>query len=69
MEAQEDRELFMSVVALAEIRDGIEELRSKDPRQATQFEIWLREIESHFGSRVLPVTTAIADRWGRLNRP
>jgi predicted nucleic acid-binding protein len=68
LEAQEDTDLFISVLAVAEIRDGIERLRSRDPRQAAQLETWLEDTESHFGSRILPVTEAVAERWGRLHQ-
>ncbi len=69
IEAQADEELFISVLAIAEIRDGIERLRPRDPRQAARLETWLRETEFHFGARVLLVTTAIAEHWGRLHHP
>jgi predicted nucleic acid-binding protein len=67
LEAQEAETLFISVLALAEIRDGIERLRSRDPRQAARLEAWLRETISHFNARVLPITPEIADRWGRIH--
>ena len=67
VEQQDDQALFLSVVALAEIRDGIEQLRARDSRQANQLEIWLLKIVSHFGNRILPVTAEVADRWGLLN--
>ena|SRR6266478_366199 len=69
LESQEDESLFVSVLALAEIRDGIERLHPRDPRQAARLEIWLLDTQVHYGSRVLPVTSSIADRWGRLYLP
>lgn len=68
VEVRETDDLFVSVLALAEIRDGIERLRPRDPLQATHLENWLRETTTHFDDRVLPVTPEIADRWGRLHR-
>ena len=67
MDAQDDAALFISAIALAEIRDGIERLRPRDPRQAARLERWLIETQTHFAARVLPVTAKIADRWGRLH--
>jgi predicted nucleic acid-binding protein len=67
VDAQEPEDLFVSVLTLAEIRDGIERLRPRDPRQAARLEAWLRETITHFGARVLPITPDIADRWGRLH--
>jgi len=67
VEAREDDDLFISVLAIAEIRDGIEGLRPRDPRQAALLEAWLRETTTHFGARVLPITAKIAEHWGRLH--
>jgi len=69
LEAQTSDELFVSVLALAEIRDGIEGLRPRDPRQAARLEAWMEETLEQFGGRILPVTPEIADRWGLLRLP
>lgn len=66
---QESQELFLSVLAIAEIRDGIERLRGRDPKQAARLEAWLNETETFFRDRILPITPEIADRWGRLRTP
>lgn len=63
---QDASQLFLSVLAIAEIRDGIERLRERAARQASRLEAWLRETETHFHDRILPVTAEVADRWGRL---
>ena len=67
MEAQETDDLFISVLAVAEIRDGVERLRPRDPRQAARLETWLLETVTHFGARILPITPEIAHRWGLLH--
>lgn len=59
-------EAFLSVLTLGEIRRGIELRRSKDAVAARSLERWLRGLETHYSDRILPVTPAIADRWGRL---
>jgi len=63
---QHDEDLYISVLALAEIRDGIERLRPRDARQAALLENWLERLEHSYADRVLPVTTRVADAWGRL---
>ena len=68
-EGVDEGDLFVSVLALGEIRNGIERIRASDPVQAQALERWLRELERSFAGHVLPVTAAIADRWGRLNAP
>jgi len=60
-------EAFLSVITLGEIRRGIELHRSKDPRAAGALERWLGGLESHYEARILPITSAVADRWGRLS--
>lgn len=64
-------EAFLSVLTLGEIRRGIELHRAKDTKAAGALERWLLGLESHYAERILPITAAIADRWGRLclNQP
>ena len=64
-------EAFLSVLTLGEIRRGIELHRRKSPASAASLERWLNGLETHYGDRVLPITAAVADTWGRLapNQP
>jgi hypothetical protein len=59
-------EAFLSVVTLGEIRRGIELHRTKDAKTASALDRWLVGLEAHYAERILPITTAVADRWGRL---
>lgn len=56
----------VSVMTLGEIRQGVEDVRDKDPAQARSLEVWLKIQITRFGDNVLAVTAAIGDRWGRL---
>jgi len=67
MSSIEPDEAFLSVITLGEIRRGIELHRSKDAKESGALERWLLGLESHYAERVLPITAAIADRWGRLS--
>ena len=60
-------EVYLSVLTLGEIRRGIELHRPKDTKAARALERWLVGLETHYAERVLPITAAIADRWGRLS--
>ena len=65
LEAADPGSLYVSVLALAEIRFGIELLPPS--RRRNQLEEWLvRDLTAWFGDRVLPVDRSIADRWGVL---
>jgi toxin FitB len=57
--------LFVSAMTIGEIRLGIENLPMSKRR--TDLESWLRNgLPAWFSSNLLPITAAIADRWGRL---
>jgi len=57
--------LFLSVLTLGEIRKGIEGLADASRRMALVD--WLEaELPAFFTGRLLPVDTAVADRWGRM---
>lgn len=62
--ADEDR-IFISVITLAELRHGVEQLTDGGRRK--RLDGWLREeLPQRFSGRVLPIDDAVADAWGRL---
>ena len=65
LDAADPQTLFASVITIGEIRLGIEDLPFGKRR--TALEEWLElGLPGWFESHLLPVTKAIADRWGRL---
>lgn len=60
-------ELYISVLVVGEIRQGIERLRPRDASQAAVYEAWLVLLRRDYRERVLPVTAEIGEEWGRLN--
>jgi predicted nucleic acid-binding protein len=62
-----DDELFLSVLVVGEIRQGIERLRARNRQRAAALEHWLQEVLTSFGERVLPVDERVAQVWGRMN--
>ena len=61
--------LFLSVLVVGEIRQGIARLARRDPAQAESFEHWLSRLTDGYGDRIVPITVRIAEAWGRLNVP
>jgi predicted nucleic acid-binding protein len=62
----DERLLYLSVLTIGEIRRGIALLPQSQRR--ARLETWLEaELLSRFSDRILPVTRAIADRWGLLD--
>lgn len=66
-ESISDRDLYLSVLVLGEIRQGIERVRPRDPTAAVALERWLGQVRETFGARVLPVSLSVAEEWGRMN--
>lgn len=62
-----DDELFLSVLVIGEIRQGIERLRTRSPLRVAALERWLEELLASYGDRVLPVDERVAQIWGRIN--
>jgi hypothetical protein len=60
-------DLYVSVLVLGEIRQGIERIRRRDPTQAGTLEKWLLWVTAEFADRLLPVDEMVADQWGRLD--
>ena len=60
-------DLFLSTVTVAEIELGIERQRAIDPAFAAELARWLDITLRTYGERILPLTVAIARRWGRLS--
>jgi predicted nucleic acid-binding protein len=58
-----------SVLALGEIQQGIERLRRRDPDQAQRLEQRMTLVRDRFADRVLPISPAVAERWGLINVP
>jgi predicted nucleic acid-binding protein len=68
-ELAREEELFVSVLLLGEIRQGIERRRRTDAAAARSLEQWLGALESRYEGRIVPIDARVAEQWGRLNDP
>ena len=66
-QSQRRAEAYLSVLVIGEIRQGIERLRRRDPAHTRTLEQWLAGLLTSYRDRILPVTTDVAEEWGRLN--
>lgn len=62
----DDADLYLSVLILGEVRNGIERVRPRDPVQAQALEGWLGAVRQAFAGRILPVDDVVAEEWGRM---
>lgn len=65
--AQQENDLYLSVITLGEIERGIEKRRKSDPAFAGDLVTWLESLTHFYADRILAITPAIARRWGRLS--
>jgi hypothetical protein len=68
-DAMATEDLFLSVMVVGEVRRGIESLRRRDAVQAERLEQRLAQLQRAMAGRILPISSAIAERWGKLNVP
>ena len=62
-------ELYISVLVIGEIRQGIEGLRRRGTSRADRLESWLVGLRRGYADRILPVDLEAAEEWGRMNVP
>jgi len=62
-----DANLYLSVLAVGEIRRGIELVRTRDPAQSGALDRWLAEVAKSFADRIIPIDRAVADAWGQMS--
>lgn len=65
----DSRQLYLSVLTVGEIRQGICRLQRRDRAQAAVFDQWLASLLRAYSDRIVSVTAEVAEEWGRLNVP
>jgi predicted nucleic acid-binding protein len=64
-----DEEIFLSVLTVGEIRQGVERIRRRDPSAASALDRWLDRVVEMHRDRLVPVDRLVAEEWGRMNVP
>ncbi len=62
-------EIFLSVLTVGELRNGIESIRRRGPRSAGFLDSWLAALLAENSARILGLDQEIAEEWGRMNVP
>ena len=60
-------QLYLSVMVVGEIAQGVERLVARDPKHAAAIEDWRRRLVRGYADRIVPVSLEVAEVWGRLN--
>lgn len=61
-ETVQSDQLYISVLSIGELREGIYRLPKSKKKQKLSF--WLESILSEYDDRILPITLHIAENWG-----
>jgi len=64
---QRTSDLFVSVISIGEIERGIASQRRKNANFADMLAMWLDQLLTVYGDRVIPLDLASARRWGQLS--
>jgi predicted nucleic acid-binding protein len=67
--AVDDEEIFLSVLTIGELRQGVERIRRRDPVSATRLDSWLARVVETHRDRLVPVDRLAAEEWGRMSVP
>src|SRR5579862_9178336 len=68
--ARNESALFLSVITIGELRQGIEKIRHRGDRiQADRLERWLGRLTHDYADAILPFDEEAAHVWGRLRVP
>lgn len=63
---QPANQLFLSIVTVGEVRQGVEQLRKRNPRQAGVLDRWLNGLTQFYEDRLLYVDGSVIEEWGRM---
>lgn len=68
--SRNDIALFLSVITIGELRQGVENIRHRgDSAQASRLERWLGRLTVDYADAILPFDQEAAQIWGRLRAP
>ncbi len=63
---QHERNLYLSVLTLGELRKGVSKLKETEPRKK-RLNKWIEEdLKNRFEDRLVDIDTAVATRWGQI---
>lgn len=64
--SQEEHRLFVSVITLGEIQDGVHRQLRRNPPYGRELAAWLDEVITGFDTRILSFEVPEARQWGRF---
>jgi predicted nucleic acid-binding protein len=66
IDSRDEESLYLSVLTLGELRQGIEMTRNEPARRA-KLEQTLADFQGRFAGRILGIDSVVAEMWGEMN--
>lgn len=67
LRAQRARDIFISVITLAEMERGLALQKRRNPAFANDLSAWMEQAMANFADRIIGVDMAVARLWGRMS--
>jgi predicted nucleic acid-binding protein len=64
---QQQSQLFLSAISIAEIKKGIYKIKFTQPERALILQNWLNTVEAEFSQRILPISGDVLEHWAQLS--
>jgi len=64
---QQQSQLLISAISIAEIKKGIYKIKPAQPERALKLQNWLDMLELSFSQRVLPINADVLEQWAQLS--
>ena len=64
---QQETQLLISVISIAEIKKGIYKIKPSQPERASKLQDWLNRLELSFSQRILPINDDVLEKWAQLS--
>jgi len=64
---QQEIQLFISTISIAEIKKGIYKIKPSQPERALKLQNWLNTLELSFSQRILPINDDVLEHWAHLS--
>lgn len=64
---KQPEQLFISSIAIGEIKKGLYKIRATQPERFHVLKQWLDKLEIKFSGRILPLTDDVLDDWAEIS--
>lgn len=64
---QQETQLYISTISIAEIKKGIYKIKPSQSETALKLQNWVNTLELSFSQRILPINDDVLEHWAHLS--